>query len=660
MKKKLNIQDILTSENLAEDIKKDELDRIGVKVVEGFKRDKESRSGWEERNAEALKIALQVKKEKSFPWPNASNVQYPLLTVSCMQFNARAYPALVPGSRVVKHRVIGADPDGEKRARAERVSDHMNYQIMAEDESWEDEMDRLLMSESLLGSCFKKTYFDPSEGKNISEMISADNFVVDYYTRSLETSRRKTHILSYHKNELIEQMRLGIFKEYDLSESQYIPSEIKNASDEAQGITESSDREDTPFQVLEQHCYLDLDKDGYDEPYIVTVLEDEDKVLRITPRFDEKSIEMVRGRIAKIKADEYFTKFGFVPSPDGSFYDVGFGILMGANNKAVNTIINQLVDAGTLSNMQAGFISKGIRIKNGRSAFTPGEWKHVNTTGDDLRKGIVPLPVREPSQTLFQLLGLLIEAGQKIGSVSDVMQGESPGQNQPATTTMAVLEQGLKVYSSIIKRNHRALSSEFRKLYKLNARYLNPQTYFEVLDEGNGEVYQNDYFGDPKDISPVSDPNIVSDAQRLTKAEAVLGRAQAMPHLYNVYEAERRYLQAIQEAGIDTLMVPEDQVQVPTDPEMDLKAQEFQHQVETDNFKLELDAQETVVNMRKKMADTERSLQTVTNTEDKMNLEVAKYVTDAELRRAELIAKTMTERSKIAKEGNNANKERTK
>jgi len=642
----MDILDILDSENLAEELDETLLVKIGHKVKEGFDRDISSRSDWEERNSDALKLALQVVSDKNYPWPGASNVKYPLVTTACMQFNARAYPALVPGSKVVKHRVVGADPTGEKQKRALRVSTHMNYQLLSEDESWEDEMDRLLMSVPLLGTAFKKSYFDPVTGKNVSEMISADNFVTDYYTRSLETSRRKTHVLFPYKNDLISDMRLGLYKEYELSTSQYTPSKIREASDEAQGVEPPESSEDTPFQIIEQHCFLDLDEDGYEEPYIVTVLYDDGKVLRIVPRFSEESIQMGRKGIGHIDPDEYFTKFGFIPSPDGGFYDVGFGILLGPMNESVNTLINQLIDSGTLSNLQSGFISKGIRIKDGKSSFIPGEWKKTLTTGDDLRKGIFPLPVREPSQTLFQLLGLLIEAGQQIGSVSEMMLGGNPGQNQPATTSMAVLEQGLKVYSSIIKRIHRSLSSEFRKLYKLNSRYLNPETYFEVIDEGDGNVFQTDYQGDPKDISPVSDPNILSDAQRLSKAESVLARAQTVPYMYNVLEVERRYLEAINESGIDTILLQEDQIQPPTDPEVEFEREKFADESQRAWLLLDIESQTAMTNMRKKIADTERSLATIDNQEDKMELEIAKFEMESEFKRAEIITRVISEMEK--------------
>jgi chaperonin GroES len=495
----------MTSPNIAEDLDRADLQEIGNKVVEGFERDLDSRAEWEERNAEALKLALQVREGKSYPWPNAANVHYPLVTVACMQYNARAYPALEPNSKMVKHRVIGADPDGSKEARARRVSSHMNYQLTVEDESWEEGFDRLLMTEPLLGCSFEKSYFDGE--KTVNEHVTPEYFVVDYYTKSLEECRRQTHIIPKHKNQIVERMRTGEWKEYDISDkyASYEQSEISNAMDEAQGVVEPYDTEDAPFTVIEQHCYLDLDNDGYDEPYIVTVLTDTREVLRIVPRFQPENILFnQRGQVAKITPDTYFTKFGFIPSPDGGFYDIGFGILLSPMNESVNTIINQLIDAGTLSNLQSGFISKNVRIADGRAQFTPGEWKKVNATGDDLRKGIMPLPVREPSQTLMALLGVLIEAGQKIGSVSEMMMGENPGQNQPAMTTMNVLEQGLKVYSSIIKRNHRSLKSMFRKMYKLNALYLNPEEYFEVIDEQAGQgqneqpqgvVYQSDYFG---------------------------------------------------------------------------------------------------------------------------------------------------------------------
>lgn len=645
----MNIDTILQADNIAEHLDDEQLREIGREVVDGYDTDKDSRAEWEERNADALRLALQVKQNKNFPWRNASNVKYPLVTIACMQFNARAYPALVPGTKPVKHRVIGADPTGEKEARAKRVSTHMNYQITVEDESWEDEMDRLLMSEALLGTCFKKSYFDPDKGRNITEMISADSLVMDYYARSVEDVRRKTHVTYPYKNEIISKMRLGIYKEYELSSDEFMPTPIQEASDEAQGKEQPLDSQDDPYTTLEQHCWMDLDEDGYEEPYVVTVLYNTAKVLRIKPRFFQENIVYGRnGQIGRIDPVEMFTKYGFIPSPDGSIYDVGLGQLLTPINESVNSLINQLVDAGTLSNLQSGFISKGIRIRNGQTQFTPGEWKTTNAMGDDLRKGIYPLPVREPSQVLFQLLGLLIEAGQKIGSASDMMQGESPGQNQPAQTTMAVLEQGMKVYTSIIKRNHRSMTAEFRKIYALNKIYTNPETYFGILDEGEEPdvVFQTDYHGDPKDITPSSDPNIVSDAQRLAKAEAQKMAAQQAPHMYNTYEVERRYLEALQIDGIEKILLPQDQIQVPQDPEMVMKQTELEHQMQIDNFKLELDAQETVVNMRKKIADTERSQVNSDVAVGRLELDVAKAMDNSELQRAELIARTMTERNK--------------
>lgn len=642
----MKIDKILSSENIAEDLKKEELDTIGYEVCEGYDADVESRSEWEKRNADAMKLAVQFEEDKSWPWEGASNVKYPLITVACMQYNARAYPALIPNNQVVKHRVIGEDPDGSKRGRALRVSEHMNYQLLHEDEAWEDEMDRLLMSKSLLGTAFKKTYFDPSLGKNISELVTADNFVVDYFTRSLETCRRKTHVIYLAKNEIISRMRMGEYREFDIDEADYKPSKIKEATDQGQGKQAPLQTKYHDFKILEQHCYIDLDDDGYDEPYIVTTLFDTKEVLRIVPGFTEEDITYARDgkRIAKIEQYQYFTKYGFIPSPDGGFYDIGFGILLSPMNHAVNTLINQLIDAGTLSNLQAGFISRGIRVKGGKTQFRPGEWKMAETMGDDLRKGIFPLPVRDPSQVLFQLLGLLIEAGQKIGSVSEMMVGESPGQNQPAQTTLAVLEQGLKVYTAIIKRSYRSLALEFRKLYKLNSLYLDPQTYFEVLDGGNGQVFQMDYMGDPKDISPVADPNIVSDVQRLSKAEAVLGRAAQLPHFYNQYEAERRYLEAIQEDGIDTLLIPEDQIQQPQDPKIALEQEKFRDESERGWTKLEIDMQESIINMRKKEADTERSMMNTQVTGERQDLEVARFLDEAEFKRAELIRDTIIQK----------------
>lgn len=585
---------LLSSVNIAEDLEETKRNRIGQQIVEGYLEDKGSRSDWEKRYEQSLKLAAQVVEAKSFPWQGAANIKYPLLTTACIQFSARAYPALIPGPQVVQTKVSGYDPEGIKASAGDRIGRHMSYQILEEMEEWEEDMDRLLVMIPCTGTEFKKTYYDPLKGRNVSEHVLARDLVVDYWAKSLETASRKTHVLYLTPNEVRERVLGGVYLDTDLKHSRATPSQLRTVSDGIQGLTPPSNDDDTPFEILECHCWWDLDDDDYKEPYVITVERETAKVLRITARFDEDGIQRnAKGDILRITPVEYFTKFSFIPSLDGGFYDLGWGHLLGPINETVNTTINQLLDAGTLSNMQAGFLSRGIRLRGGASAFKPGEWKFVDTTGDDLRKGIFPLPVREPSNVLFQLLGTMTGAGERLSNVVDILLGESPGQNQPATTTMAVIEQGLKVFTAVYKRLFRALKLEFRKLYRLNRIYLPDVDYFRVLDLDQQVIQmirRSDYQGDTTDVQPAADPNMVSDAQRLVRAQALVASLQSGAPA-NPLEIWKRYYEALRIDGVERLL-PKEMPPPPPDPKMvaievDDKHQQMQHQL--DQMKLQLE-----------------------------------------------------------------------
>jgi len=516
----MKLDKILESRNIAEDLDEDQLIRIGDQVSTGYNSDLESRRPWEEDLKNWTELALQVSSNKTFPWPNAANIKFPLLATAAMQFAARAYPTLVPSNgKLVKCRVVGSDPDGQKSARAQRVSTHMSYQIMDQMSDWEEDMDKLLIALPIAGTCFKKTYWDAHKQQNCSKLVLPKSLVVNYDCRNIEDAERITEVIHLTKRSVKERQNQGVFLDVDLGDPQGDPdNKITSVNQAFQKAGE--DDETTPYVFLEQHTYLDLDDDGYPEPYIVTVEEASKKVLRIVARFNEEGVMIDESsKILSINAIQYYTKYGFIPNPDGGFYDIGFGRLLGPLNNSANTIINQLVDAGSLSNLQAGFIGKGLRIKMGESRFQPGEWKAVNAVGDDLKKQIFPLPVREPSQVLFNLLDLLLKSGKELASVAEIFVGKMPGQNTPATTTMASIEQGMKVFTAVYKRVYRALQSEFRKIYKLNREYMNPEEYISVLDE---PVQQEDYKGPEDDIIPGADPTAVSSQEKQAKVQALM------------------------------------------------------------------------------------------------------------------------------------------
>jgi len=491
--------------NLVHAMKAEDLARIGPKVVEEYKIDLESRraAGWEERHDSALKMAMQVKEAKNYPWPKASNVKFPLITVAAIQFAARAYPAIVDGSNIVKGKVLGK-PDEAKRQRADRIGRHMSYQLLDEMPEWEEETDELLHILPVTGTVFRKTYFDPAKGRNCSELITADKLVVNYWSK--RDPERMTQVCEYSPREIAGKMRSGLWTEMELGRPQ-----------------DAGEDDDHPHKFLEQHRLLDLDDDGFPEPYIVTVHLETERVVRIYARYDADGIKAnAKGEVYSITPVTYFTRYRFMPNVDGSYYGVGFGTLLEPLNETINSTINQLMDAGHLANVQGGFIGSGVSMKSGSLRFAPGEWKRVeNTSGVALAQNIVPLIAKEPSTVLFQLLGMLVEASKDITATKDILTGDTGNANTPVGTTLALIEQGLKVATAIFKRIHRSLKLELGNLFRLNKLYLEPEVYFEFQDEDN-KVSLDDYQVPDVDVVPVSDPTVMTDMQRLGRAQYLM------------------------------------------------------------------------------------------------------------------------------------------
>ena len=551
----MKIEELLRSPNIAEMMDDEELSSLGQVMMNDITLDLNSRIEWEERNERANKLALQVVEKKTFPWPGASNVKFPLITIAAMQYHSRAYPALISNNEVVKCKVYGKDDDGEMHKRADRISRHMTYQVMEEDEGWEENTDKTLLVQAISGTAIKKSYFDPVKGHNVSELVLPNDFVVNYYTKSIPESPRVSHRILLSSNDLHERQVRGLFLKIDDEPPPTTPAQsmLTNAREDAQGVRMPTGDPDTPFEFFETHFWHDFDEDGYKEPYIAYIRRDTSKIYRIVARYFEDSIEYHNGEIIRIKPEQYFTKYGFVPSPDGGFYDLGYGVLLGPTNDSVNTIVNQLIDAGTMSVTGGGFLGRGVKIKGGDYSFKPHEWKRVDSTGDDLRANIFPLPIRDPNGVSFQLLQLLINYGERIAGATDIMTGVSPGQNTPAETSRNTMEQGMKVFNGIYKRTWRAMKEEFQKLYRLNQLYLPSEP---VEFEYNNElsfVLPDDYSMDMKLVKPAADPNVVSDSQRQMQAQAVLQLATSTGG-FNMYEVQKRYLDALKVSAIDQIL----------------------------------------------------------------------------------------------------------
>ena len=540
--KKANIAPMFNAEDLA---------TIGHTVVKGFEQDLESRSDWEQRYQAAMDLALQLSEGKNTPWANASNVKFPLVTIAAIQWHSRAYPALVNGPDLVKCRVKGPDPSGQKHDRAVRVGKHMSWQLLEEDPSWEEDTDRALIQLPIIGCVFKKSRRHSTENRNTSETVSARNFVLNYHAKSVDSCPRKTEIIPLHKNTILERMRLGAYVDYEGEAwlTGFAPNikQDTGREDRRTGTTAPQADEHTPFEVLEQHVLMDLDQDGYAEPYIITVALTSKKVLRIVTGFEWEHVHFVGRKIAYITQLQYYTKYSFIPSPDNGIYDMGFGALLGPLNASVDTIINQLIDAGTLSTCAGGFIGKGLRIRGGDYTVNPFQWNRVDSPGDDITKNLVPFTVREPSNVLFQLLGLLIDYTNRISGSTDIMVGENPGQNTPAQTSQLMAEQGAKISTAIFKRVWRGMKAEFGKLHGLN------KLYAEDADFGEGDwVKAEDYQGSSEDIRPAADPNLSSDNARIQLAGAVAQRAQAVAG-YDRTKVELNLLRAMKVENIEEL-----------------------------------------------------------------------------------------------------------
>ena len=551
--------------NMAKHIDEEILKEIGEAVFKGYEMDEKSREGWMNSNAEYLKLATQYKEEKTFPWPDAANVKYPLIQTAATQFSARAYPALVPNKKPVKTAIIGKE-EAELTDQSRKIGDHMSYQLMYEMDDWEEDMDKLCIILPVSGTVFKKTYYDPIKNMNVSKLCLPQDVVVNYWTKSIETAPRITHILELNANDVESRIRREVFVDTDYGEP-YISSAPDKLN--LNGISRPAEADDTtPFVFLEQHTRWDLDEDGYAEPYIITIEKNSKKVARVIPNYHPDLVEYKPdddSTVVEIEPIHYFTKYGFIPSPDGGFYDMGFGLILGPLNESINTSLNQILDAGTLSTLQTGFISKGLKLRGGAYRMSPGEWKVVGANTEDLRKGIFPMPVSEPSNVLFQLLGMLIQAGKELSSVADIMVGKMPGQNTPAHTTMETVKQGMAVFTAIYKRIYRSLDKEFKKLFELNRLYLDSDVSYPV--DLPREAYQEAMLT----VSPTADPDAASDAENLMQAQTLMGLAEG--GLINPQEATKRMLVAMRVPDIETLMqLPEP----PPDPEqqkMEMEAQ---------------------------------------------------------------------------------------
>lgn len=543
----ITLEELMQAENIVDILDEEEVSRIGTKAIDEYNIDVSSRADWEIANKKSMELAMLVAKEKSSPWPNAANVKHPLLAQAAFEFNARAYPAIVQGNRIAKCNTWGEDPQGTKAARSERVSEHLSFQLLSKMPEWEEDTDRLLVVLPIAGCMFRKVWYDPGLGRNVTRLVSADNLVVNYYARSMADTPRSTERMYLYPYEIQERILSGRFIDFDYADA-------PKGSD-SEGKQAANEDDHAPHLFLEQHRLLDLDGDGYPEPYIVTIHEGSNKVCRIVANYDEDSVRISPElqRIISIRKRDFYVKYDFLPSPDGAFYGVGFGYFLRDILASINTTINQMLDAGSLSNMQGGLVSNVTGLRERKIKLGLGEWKVMPFSGD-LSKAVMPINYPGPSTVLFQLLGFLVQTGEGISAIKDVLTGEGQGKNASPTTTLALIEQGLSVFTAIFKRVHRALKAELGIHARLNRENLSAEEYNALFDGQEQYDPAQDYSEDDMDILPVSDPNVASRMQELAKAQFLLDTGMGDPNVDQV-ELKRRVWAAGNVEDVDKLFV---------------------------------------------------------------------------------------------------------
>ena len=543
--------------NLAEALPDDILGSIANDLLSSIKGDKQSRSEWEKTYTDGLKyLGMKFDEGRSQPFEGSSGVIHPILAESVTAFQAQAYKEMLPAKGPVKTEIIGARTI-ETENQAERVQEFMNYYIMNVMEEYDPELDQMLFYLPLAGSAFKKVYFDFVLNRAMSKFIPPEDLIVPYEAADISSAERITHVINMSSNEIKKQQLTGFYANVDIGSDGYADdmSEIEEAIDEIQGISPSY-KENRNRTVYEVHTVLDIE--GYEDrdaegnttglklPYIVTIEESSQAVLSIRRNYLEN--DLLKNKI------NYFVQYKFMPGL--GFYGLGLSHMIGGLSKASTSILRQLIDAGTLANLPAGFKARGMRIRDEDEPLQPGEFRDIDTTGGSLKENLIPLPVKEPSNVLMQLLGLLIDSGKRFAAVADMNIGDV-NQAMPVGTTVALLERGTKVMSAIHKRLHYSQKLEFGLLAKVFGESLPPVYNFQV-GSGQNQIKQQD-FDDRVDIVPVSDPNIFSQSQRVTLAQELLQMVQSNPQVHGplgIYEAYRRMYAALGVDNVDSLLSP--------------------------------------------------------------------------------------------------------
>ena len=548
--------------NLTEEMDDGELEDLSSELISSYKDDLESRQDWLDQYTNGLDLLGIKTDDREEPFRGASGVYHPLIAESATQFQAGAYKEMLPPGGPTQTRIVGEETE-EVTAQAERVRNYMNFMVLDVMEEFDPETDQMLFYLPLSGSTFKKTYFDPTLNRPVSKFVMPDDLVVAYTETSLASTPRFTHVVNMNLNDVRKLQVSGFYRDVELLADD--GSQLDEAKDKIQELTgfRRNIQGADSVTLLEMHVDLDLpgyeDKDDEDEetgiavPYIVTIHEESNEILAVRRNYlqDDETKSKIR----------YFTHYKFLPGL--GFYGFGLIHMIGGLTKSATSILRQLIDAGTLANLPAGFKARGLRVRDEDLPLQPGEFRDVDAPGSSIREAIMPLPYKEPSATLLQMLGVLIESGRRFASVTDVNIGEG-SQANPVGTTVALLEQGTKVLSAIHKRLHYAQRQELRILAEVIKNYLPPEYPYRVPGGVDSGVKVDD-FDDRIDIVPVSDPAMFSMSQRVTLAQTQLQLAQSAPQLHDLHEAYRRMYSALGIQNIDKILPPKDEA-IPKDP----------------------------------------------------------------------------------------------
>jgi hypothetical protein len=534
--------------NFAEFLDEDELDSIGSELVDQFTSDRESRKDWARVYMKGLDLLGLKIEDRDQPWPGACGVYHPVLIEAVVRFQAQAITELFPAGGPVRTKIMG-HVNEEKIKQASRVEHEMNYQLTENMSEYRDEMEQMLFRVPMAGSAFKKAYFDPMLERPVSMFVPAEDFVVSYGAADLLTADRYTHVMKKSQNDVRKLMVNGFYRDIELPDPAPEFSDIEEKYNELEGESSVGIEDDDRHTILEMHVDYDLpepysDPDGIARPYVITIDKSSRTVLSIRKNWFEDD--------TKKQKREHFVHYRYLPGL--GFYGIGLIHLIGGLAKSATSILRQLVDAGTLSNLPAGLKARGLRIKGDDSPLSPGEWRDVDIPGGAIRDNIYPLPYKEPSGVLYNLLGNIVDEGRRIGSVADV-DISSANQNAPVGTTLALLERSLKVMSGVQARIHHSFKKELKILAQIIHDHM-PATYDYDLD---GQFSRVDDFDRRVDVTPVSDPNSATTSQRIIAYQAALQLAQQAPQLYNLGMLHRQMLETLSIPNADEIVkLPED------------------------------------------------------------------------------------------------------